>query len=140
MTFTIGIQKFSMSLVWCNMHIAIVNIIQLVSVSLSLRWMENVSLEVIATCGHPPELRGQKVGDIHVFKSCPENSLPPDDKVVAAPTRQKVKNPKLSLLKVPGLKAKPAKPKANQHKPAKNQPQRKPLAPAVTKKKKTLLK
>ena len=100
--------------------------------------MENVSLEVIATCGNPPELRGQKVRDIHVFKSCPESSSRPDEEVAVAPTRPKVKNPKLSLLKVPGLKAKPAKPKANQPKPTKNRPQRKPAASTVTKKKKTL--
>ncbi|XP_067427054.1 chondroadherin-like protein [Thunnus thynnus] len=99
------------------------------------RWMENVSLEVIATCGNPPELRGQKVRDIHVFKSCPESSSRPDEKVAVAPTRPKVKNPKLSLSKVPGLKAKPAKPKANQPKPTKNRPQRKPAASTVTKKK-----
>lgn len=97
-----------------------------------------MSLEVIATCGHPPELRGQMVRDIHIFKSCPESSSRPDKKVIVAPTRPKVKNPKLSLSKVPGLKAKPAKLKANQPKPTKNRPQRKPVAPTVTKKKKTL--
>uniref|UniRef100_A0A3Q0RP93 Chondroadherin n=1 Tax=Amphilophus citrinellus TaxID=61819 RepID=A0A3Q0RP93_AMPCI len=37
------------------------------------RWMENVSLEVTATCGHPPDLRGQKVQDIHIFKSSSKN-------------------------------------------------------------------
>lgn len=95
-----------------------------------------MSLEVTATCGQPPELRGQKVRDIHVFKSCPESSSPPDKKVVKAPP--KVKN--LKLLKVPGLKAKPTKTKANQPKPTKNRPQRKPVTPAVTKKKKTILK
>ncbi|XP_062294258.1 chondroadherin-like protein [Scomber scombrus] len=100
------------------------------------RWMENVSFEVTATCGHPPELRGQKVRDVHVFKACPESSSPSDKKVVVAPP--KVKNPK--LLKVPGLKAKPTKIKANQPKPTKNRPQRKPVTPAVTKKKKTVLK
>lgn len=110
------------------------------SLSLSLRWMDNVSLEVIATCGHPPEIRGQKVKDVHVFTSCPEsNSPPPDEKVaVTAPRPPKVKKPKASASKAPAVKAKPAKPKAKLPKPTKNKPQRKPVAPKVTKNKKTL--
>ncbi|XP_050930030.1 LOW QUALITY PROTEIN: chondroadherin-like protein [Lates calcarifer] len=63
------------------------------------RWMENVSLEVIATCGHPPELQGQKVRDIQVFTSCPENSSPPDQEVVSNQRPPKVKKPKPSLSK-----------------------------------------
>uniref|UniRef100_A0A8C1X3D3 Chondroadherin-like b n=1 Tax=Cyprinus carpio TaxID=7962 RepID=A0A8C1X3D3_CYPCA len=35
------------------------------------KWIEQVNLKVRATCGHPPELRGQRVKDVHVFKSCP---------------------------------------------------------------------
>uniref|UniRef100_H3CHN6 Chondroadherin-like protein n=1 Tax=Tetraodon nigroviridis TaxID=99883 RepID=H3CHN6_TETNG len=35
------------------------------------RWMENVSLEVTATCFHPAEVRGQRVQDVGVFTSCP---------------------------------------------------------------------
>ncbi|XP_051530766.1 chondroadherin-like b isoform X1 [Myxocyprinus asiaticus] len=35
------------------------------------KWIEKVNLKVRATCGHPPELRGQRVKDVHVFKSCP---------------------------------------------------------------------
>ncbi|XP_070703524.1 chondroadherin-like protein [Pempheris klunzingeri] len=102
------------------------------------RWMENVSLEVIATCGHPPELRGQKVRDIHVFKSCPESGSPPDEKVVVATRPPKVKKPKPSLSKALGVKARPAKPRAKLPKPTKNKPQRKPVAPKVTKNKKAL--
>ncbi|XP_068575168.1 chondroadherin-like protein [Cebidichthys violaceus] len=99
------------------------------------RWMENVSLEVIATCGHPPEIRGQKVRDVNVFTSCPESRSPPDKKVVAASRPPKVKKPKSSLSKTPRVKARPAKPKAKLLKPTKNKPQRKPGAPKVTKNK-----
>ncbi|XP_073350618.1 chondroadherin-like protein [Pagrus major] len=102
------------------------------------RWMENVSLEVTANCGHPPELRGQKVRDVHVFTSCPESISPPDEKVAVALKLQKVKKPKPSLSKVPGVKAKPVKPKAKLPKPTKKRPPRKPVAPKVTKNKKTL--
>uniref|UniRef100_A0A671MA79 Chondroadherin-like protein n=1 Tax=Sinocyclocheilus anshuiensis TaxID=1608454 RepID=A0A671MA79_9TELE len=40
------------------------------------KWIELVNLKVRATCGHPPELRGQRVKDIHVFKSCPGGKPP----------------------------------------------------------------
>lgn len=40
------------------------------------RWIEQVNLKVRATCGHPPELRGQRVKDVHVFKSCPGEKSP----------------------------------------------------------------
>ncbi|XP_070778758.1 chondroadherin-like protein [Enoplosus armatus] len=102
------------------------------------RWMENVSLEVIATCGHPPEVRGQKVRDVHVFRSCPESGSPPDEKVVVASRPPTVKKPKPSLSKAPGVKARPTKTKAKLPKQTKNKPQRKPVAPKVTKNKKTL--
>ncbi|XP_068434439.1 chondroadherin-like protein [Clinocottus analis] len=99
------------------------------------RWMENVSLEVIATCGHPPEIRGQKVRDVHVFTSCPEISSPSDKKVVKASRSPKFKKPKTSLLKTPGVKARPTKPKAKLLKPTKTKPQRKPGGPKLTKNK-----
>ncbi|XP_029293951.1 chondroadherin-like protein [Cottoperca gobio] len=102
------------------------------------RWMENVSLEVIATCGHPPEVRGQKVRDVNVFASCPQSGFPSDGKVVTAPRPPKVKTPKASLSKTPGVKARPAKSKTKLLKPTKNKPQRKPVKPKVTKNKKTL--
>ncbi|XP_051244214.1 chondroadherin-like protein [Dicentrarchus labrax] len=101
------------------------------------RWIENVSLEVTATCGHPPEIKGQKVRDVHVFTSCPESVSPPDE-VVVAPRPPKVKKPKPSPSKAPGVKARPAKHKAKPPKPTKNRPQKKPVAPKVTKNKKTL--
>ncbi|TKS91596.1 Chondroadherin-like protein [Collichthys lucidus] len=102
------------------------------------RWMENVTLEVIATCGHPPEVRGQKVRDVQVFKSCPESSSPPVEKVVATrPPKVKVK-PQRNLSKATGVKAKPAKPKTKLPKPTKTRPQKKPVAPKVTKNKKML--
>ncbi|XP_073773400.1 chondroadherin-like b isoform X1 [Danio rerio] len=40
------------------------------------KWIEQVNLKVRATCGHPPELRGQRVKDVHVFKSCPGGMSP----------------------------------------------------------------
>ncbi|KAM9843128.1 chondroadherin-like protein [Aulostomus maculatus] len=101
------------------------------------RWMENVSLEVIATCGNPPELKGQRVRDVHVFKSCPESSSPSGKKLVA-PTHLKVKKPKLGLLKTPGVKPRPAKPKANKPKPSKSLLQRTPVVKTVIKNRKKL--
>ncbi|XP_029363960.1 chondroadherin-like protein [Echeneis naucrates] len=97
------------------------------------KWMENVSLEVTATCGHPPELRGQKVMDVQVFTSCPEIISPQDQRVVVDPRSSKVVKLKPNLSKAPGVKAKPAKPKAKLLKPSKKQPQRKPVIPKVTK-------
>ena len=97
-----------------------------------------MSLEVIATCGQPPELRGQKVRDVQVFMSCPESGSPPDRKVGVDPRLPKVKKPKPSPLKAYGVKAISAKPKAKSHKPTKNRPQRKPVAPKEAKNKKSL--
>ncbi|XP_071330397.1 chondroadherin-like protein [Trachinotus anak] len=102
------------------------------------RWMENVSLEVIATCGHPPELRGQKVMDVQVFASCPESGSAPYQEVAVDPKPPKVKKPKPSLSKTPGVKARPAKSTAKLPKPTKNQPQKKPAIPKVSRNKKTL--
>uniref|UniRef100_A0A3Q2QSY2 Chondroadherin-like b n=1 Tax=Fundulus heteroclitus TaxID=8078 RepID=A0A3Q2QSY2_FUNHE len=34
-------------------------------------WIEKVNLKVRATCANPPEVKGQKVKDVHVFKACP---------------------------------------------------------------------
>lgn len=94
--------------------------------------MENVSLELTATCGHPPELRGQKVRGIHVFKSCPENISPPEKKSAAYP---KVKKSKADSLKSRKVKAQTT---AKVAKLPRKQPQRKPGPPKVTKKKKIL--
>ncbi|KAK5856634.1 hypothetical protein PBY51_008217 [Eleginops maclovinus] len=102
------------------------------------RWMENVTFEIIATCGQPPEIKGQKVQDVPVFKSCPENLSPPNKKVVTAPRPPKVKKPKASVSKASEVKARPAKPKAKLPKPTKKKPQMKPLAPKVAKNKNTV--
>ncbi|KAM4524328.1 chondroadherin-like b isoform 1-T1 [Odontesthes bonariensis] len=40
-------------------------------------WIEKVNLKVRATCANPPELRGRRVKDVHIFKACPGGeSLP----------------------------------------------------------------
>ncbi|XP_069052953.1 chondroadherin-like b [Lepisosteus oculatus] len=41
------------------------------------KWIEKVNLKVRASCGNPPEIRGQLVKDVHVFKSCPGEVPPP---------------------------------------------------------------
>ncbi|KAL4658057.1 chondroadherin-like protein isoform X2 [Arapaima gigas] len=41
------------------------------------KWIEKVNLKVRASCGHPPELKGRKVKDVHVFKACPGEKPPP---------------------------------------------------------------
>uniref|UniRef100_UPI0037E98BBC chondroadherin-like protein n=1 Tax=Semicossyphus pulcher TaxID=241346 RepID=UPI0037E98BBC len=91
------------------------------------RWIENITLEVIAICANPPEIRGQKVRDVKVFMSCPENVSPPDEKVVvvASGGLSKVKKPKPSLSKTPAVKAKA---KAKLPKAAKKKPQKKPVS------------
>ncbi|KAM3864414.1 chondroadherin-like protein [Diretmus argenteus] len=107
------------------------------------RWMENVSLEVTATCGHPPEVRGQSVREVHVFRSCPDNSsAPPVQKTTTLP-----KVPKVNKLKPVSLKASPVKPKPTKTKaktkakpkPTKAKPQKNPKAPATTRKNKKTL-
>ncbi|KAG7504960.1 chondroadherin [Solea senegalensis] len=100
------------------------------------RWMEKASLEVTATCGHPPDLKGQKVWEVQIFASCPESSTHPQQ-VIVDPNPTKVKTPKTILSKaVVGAKAKPAKPKTKPHNPTKNQARRKTVAKKVAKKKK----
>lgn len=94
--------------------------------------MENVSLEVIATCGQPPELRGQSIRDVSVFTTCPESVPSPGEKVTVDHIPPEVKKPTPNA---PRVKARPAKPKAKKSKATKNQPQRKPAAPKVTNKK-----
>uniref|UniRef100_A0A4W5KV88 Chondroadherin-like protein n=2 Tax=Hucho hucho TaxID=62062 RepID=A0A4W5KV88_9TELE len=57
-------------------------------------WIEKVNLKVRATCVHPPELRGRRVKDVHVFKACPGGeSLPsaPLPKVSKPPKSTKPK-------------------------------------------------
>ena len=35
------------------------------------RWIERVNLKVRATCANPPEIRGRRVKDVHIFRACP---------------------------------------------------------------------
>ncbi|XP_053708147.1 chondroadherin-like protein [Synchiropus splendidus] len=86
------------------------------------RWMENVSLEVSATCGHPPELQGHLLKDVQVFKSCPEHSPLSQEVKVQGPPQARGKT-KVSKATKPRSKA--------GNKPV----QRKPAAPRMTKKK-----
>ncbi|XP_062299170.1 chondroadherin-like b [Scomber scombrus] len=51
-------------------------------------WIEKVNLKVRATCANPPELRGRKVKDVHVFKACPGGeSLPFPPTVTPKPAK-----------------------------------------------------
>ncbi|XP_061556914.1 chondroadherin-like protein [Phycodurus eques] len=102
------------------------------------RWMENVSLEVDATCGHPPELKGQKVRELELFKSCPENSSNTDRRRVVVVAPVKAKKQKLSLVKTSGVKTKPERNNTKRPKPTKKKPQRKPAVATVAKKKKLI--
>ncbi|XP_077414269.1 chondroadherin-like protein [Vanacampus margaritifer] len=103
------------------------------------RWMEKVNLDVAATCGFPSELKGRKVMDLELFKSCPENSSKSDRKrvvVVVAAAHGKVKKPKVNFVKASALKTKLARNNTKQPKPTKKKPQRKPVLTTVAKKKK----
>ncbi|CAJ1075848.1 chondroadherin-like protein [Xyrichtys novacula] len=97
------------------------------------RWMENVSLEVVATCGNPPEVKGQKVREVTVFKSCTENLSTVKEKADVNSGLSSGKRPKPGLSKVSAVKARPAKPKTKQTKATKKRKQ-----PNTTKSKKTL--
>ncbi|XP_029954716.1 chondroadherin-like b [Salarias fasciatus] len=62
-------------------------------------WIEKVNLKVRATCANPPELRGRKVKDVHVFKACPGGeSLP------AVPTARPPKATKPKPMHLNGLR------------------------------------
>lgn len=76
-------------------------------------------MEVTATCGHPPELRGLNMRDVHVFTSCPESISPLDKKLTTTPKAPNVNKakPKASILKAAGVKARPAKTKTQPSKP-----------------------
>lgn len=90
--------------------------------------MENVGLEVMATCGNPPEVKGQRVREVHVFKSCPESKSPETE--AARPTKLNARKPALK-----GFKEKKMQPKLKKLNTTKRRPQAKPKE---TKKKKTL--
>lgn len=94
---------------------------------LSYRWMENVGLEVMATCGNPAEVKGQKVREVHVFKLCPESKSPKPE--AARPLKLNARK-----LTSKGFKEKQIKPKLKKLNTTKRRPQAKPKE---TKKKKT---
>ncbi|XP_028990816.1 chondroadherin-like b [Betta splendens] len=51
-------------------------------------WIEKVNLKVRATCANPPELKGRRVKDVHVFKACPGGeSLPSAPTAAPKPPR-----------------------------------------------------
>lgn len=95
----------------------------------SCRWLENVGLEVMATCGSPPKVKGLKVLEVQVFKSCQEGK---------SPEPEATRPPKLNMRKLTpkafGSKKKQIKPKLKLN-TTKRRPQTKP---EKTKKKKTL--
>ncbi|XP_056144584.1 chondroadherin-like protein [Lampris incognitus] len=95
------------------------------------RWLENVTLEVTATCGHPPKLRGQSVMDVHIFKSC---SSPPDRKPDTAPKPLKASKPKLAPLTLSPDKPQPQKTKVKVPKQTKGKPRKNVKTPGETKK------
>lgn len=86
--------------------------------------MENVSLDVTATCFHPAEVRGQKVQEVNVFMSCQEKESPAD-KITVAATPPKLKKQKVSRAKSPTLKVRPVKSKAKSRKMSKTRPRSK---------------
>ncbi|CAL8274941.1 unnamed protein product [Lota lota] len=96
------------------------------------RWMENTSLALTATCGHPPEVRGQSVRDVQVSKSCAETGSPPDLTLVAAAKAPKTAKHRATPLKVSPVKSKPAKTRARAPGTTKTRrPQRKPKTPGT---------
>lgn len=101
--------------------------------------MENVSLEVTATCFHPAEVRGQRVQDVGVFTSCPEKGSPPDESVVAhKPPKLEKQKPKRA--KTLMLKVRPLTTKSKSHKLSKTRPPKKVVALKVAKNKKMITK
>ncbi|XP_061764961.1 chondroadherin-like b [Nerophis ophidion] len=56
-------------------------------------WIEKVNLKVRATCANPPELRGRRVQDVHVFKACPGGDALPSPPSIAP---KRAKAPKIT--------------------------------------------
>ncbi|XP_061740811.1 chondroadherin-like protein [Nerophis ophidion] len=94
------------------------------------RWMDKVSMEVGATCGHPAHLKGQKVRDVELFKSCsPASGSASDTKGLVLPTQVKLKQAQVNLVKTkPGKNLVKTKPGKNlvKTKPGKNLVKTKP--------------
>ncbi|XP_016401626.1 chondroadherin-like b [Sinocyclocheilus rhinocerous] len=83
------------------------------------KWIELVNLKVRATCGHPPELRGQRVKDVHVFKSCPGGKPPliqhPKPTKASKTESALISPPKvIKIIKAKGKPSKSAKPNTMQ--------------------------
>lgn len=97
-----------------------------------IRWMENISLEAIATCFYPAEIRGQRVQDVSVFTSCLEKGSPLDETVVAH-SHPKLEKQKLRRAKTPVLKVRPVTPKAKSDQLSKTRPQPRAVASKVAK-------
>ncbi|XP_041863766.1 chondroadherin-like protein isoform X2 [Melanotaenia boesemani] len=75
------------------------------------RWVENVRLEVTATCDLPPELRGQQVRDVPVFTACPKIIAPSNETAAVEPRISKMQKSKPSSLKPRKVKARPGRAK-----------------------------
>ncbi|XP_014910904.1 chondroadherin-like protein [Poecilia latipinna] len=56
------------------------------------RWMERVKLNVLGTCGHPVEVKGQKLMDTNGFATCPENNLRRTETDPVGPKAAKLKS------------------------------------------------
>lgn len=91
--------------------------------------MENVGLEVMATCGNPPEVKGQRIREVTVFKSCPESKS--SEAEAGQPSKQNARK-----LTSKDFKEKQTKPKLKKLNTTKGRPQAKPKE--TKKKKKTL--
>lgn len=77
-----------------------------------LRWIEKVNLKVRATCANPPEIKGHKVKDVHVFQVCPGGETlltapaPTPPKLAKAPKANKPKPMHIGTHHMKMLKAK----------------------------------
>lgn len=98
-----------------------------------------MSLEVIATCFNPADIRGQRVQDVSVFKSCPDKGSPPDETIVAH-KHTKLEKQKSRRAKTPVLKVRPVTPKSKSRKLSKTRPQAKVVASKVAKNNKLITK
>ncbi|XP_023670291.2 chondroadherin-like b [Paramormyrops kingsleyae] len=84
------------------------------------KWIESVNLKVRATCGHPPQLRGKKVKDVQIFKSCPgEKPLatptPTTSQIVKSTKNRRIKTPKSKKPKSAHIKSPKAKKPTSAH-------------------------
>ncbi|KAM3859604.1 chondroadherin-like b [Diretmus argenteus] len=99
-------------------------------------WIEKVNLKVRATCANPPELKGRRVKDVHIFKACPGGeSLPSSTalttKLSKAPKSTKPKPAHLNgprQVKILKVKSKPRKTQTPKPAAAKKTTERRRLA------------